>query len=130
MVFSNYRLCARALADEARARLGNNSAKEKETDKFFYYCLSRLAWEMNSSSEPKKSCMVHLVQDFSYSDTVLLRHGRISNYSSTFVTAYEFYSIMQKVADIFNDASMENYRAICDDTPGHASLILFLENLK
>lgn len=129
MIKKDYLDSSVILANCAKSRLNPSiTNEEKEIDNLYFYCLSRLAWDMNSSSEPKKSCMVDLVQYCSHGNNVTLFHGRISAYTSRFVTGSEFYSRIQKVADIFNDPSLPNYCAICGTTPGTAFLNVFLEN--
>lgn len=117
------------LSNSASIRLNENVVnEEKEIDRFFNYCMARLIWEIYCSSEPRESYYLKLEQCTSSKDCVVLKHGQISNYVSFSVTANKFYSVIEKVCDMFNDESMKHYRSICDTTPGHASIIIFLEN--
>lgn len=124
MIKKNYLDYSLILLNSAQLRLTPNiTNKEKEIDRLFSYCMSRLTWDIDSFSEPKKSCILDLKQSYPHRpDTVTLCHGRLSTYTSKFVENNEFYFIIQEVADIFNDVALPNYSALCSTIPERAYL--------
>lgn len=124
------------LKDKEKLRLDPNiSNEEKEVVNFYFYCLSRLMLDASVLVNDQYETYAVDLQQVSYAldSYVLLRMERTYynhfylEYRSQFVTPNEFYAVIQKVADIFNDPSLENYRAICDTTPGHAGLSVYFD---
>lgn len=130
MIKKDYLDYSQILVNSAKLRLDPSvTNEEKEVNRLFSYCMSRLTWDIDSFSEPKESCMLDLKQGYSNREnTVTLYHARLSTYTSKFVTGNEFYPIIQKVADIFNNPSLPNYRALCSIIPERAYLTVLFEN--
>ena len=105
MVNEKYLLVAKNLVDRNKNRLNaERSPKEQETDQLFYWIMSRLEWSVQGCWPGKTSHSVTLEVNCLYDDDrVLLRHGRVSEYLSEYVTGEEIYTVMKDVANIFNE---------------------------
>lgn len=129
MVNENYLLVAKSLVDRNENRLNTElSPREHEIDDLFFWLISRLEWSIRGCWPAQKSHIVKVTEDYCYDDNrVLLKHGRVSDYLSTYVSRNEFYYVMQEVADIFNkiNEQLESdyfFYADCSTTFWHAEL--------
>ena len=120
MVNENYLLVVKNLTDRNKNRLNTErSPKEQETDELFYWIMSRLEWCVQGCWPAKTSHSVKLKEGFvSNRNFVLLEHGKVSQYLSQYVTREEFYSVMQEVANVFNEIGKNdedgyNFYAVC-----------------
>lgn len=105
MVNEKYLLIAENLAERNMNRLDKErSPKEQEIDRLFYWIMSRLEWYVESCSPAQRFHAVTIKISYLYDDgEVLLEHGRVSDYLSEYVKGVEFYSVMNEVANIFNE---------------------------
>lgn len=105
MVNEKYLLIAENLAERNINRLNKErSLKEQEIDRLFYWIMSRLEWYVESCSPAQRSHTVTIKISYLYDDgDVLLEHCRVSDYLSEYVKGVEFYSVMNEVANIFNE---------------------------
>lgn len=129
MVNENYLLAVKNLTDRNKNRLNaERSPKEQETDELFYWIMSRLEWSIQGCWPAKTSHNVTVEEGFVSNDnSVLLEHGRVSQYLSQYVTREEFYSVMQEVANVFNEIGKSeeagyNFYAVCFTGNGRSSL--------
>ncbi len=110
MANANYLLVANNLVDRAKNRLNTKrDPKQQETDQLFYWILSRLEWKMEGYFPAKNSISVTIREEGYCGNAILLKHGNVANYASTYVNGEEFYSVMKEVAEIFNE--MSHFRA-------------------
>lgn len=105
MVNEKYLFVAENLAERNKNRLNTNrSPKEQETEELFYWIISRLEWSIRGCYPARESHSVTVKISHWYNDgSVLLEHGRVSDYLSEYVRGEEFYTVMNDVANIFNE---------------------------
>lgn len=133
MVNEKYLLVAKNLADRNKNRLNTErSLKEQEKDELFYWIIGRLEFSVQGCSPGKASHHITVKQvPFYDSNRVLLEHGRVSQYLSQYVTREEFYSVMQEVAETFNEIGKQekdgyDFYAVCITTDGKAELTVHM----
>ena len=133
MVNENYLIAAKSLADRNKNRLNTKrSPKEQERDELFFWMLSRLEWSVQGCWPAKEIHNVTVKQGYCCDDNrVLLTHGKVSEYLSQYVTRDEFYSVMQEVADIFNEIGKQEengyaFYAVCFTSNRNAELTVNL----
>lgn len=133
MVNENYLFAAKNLADRNKNRLDKERDPiEKEKEGLFYWIMSRLEWCVEGCWPAKESHSVTVKEGFCYanSNRVLLEHGRVSEYLSKDVTREEFYSVMEQVAEIFNEIGEQvegyHFNAKCFITAGNAELTVHM----
>ena len=133
MVSKKYLLAAKGLADRNKNRLNTKrSPKEQERDELFFWLISRLEWSVQNCWPAKKFHNVTVKEGYCHDkNRVLLEHGKVSQYISQYVTRDEFYSVMQEVADIFNQISKRedgenHFYAVCFPTDRNAELTVNL----
>lgn len=105
MVKEKYLLQAEILAERNKNRLDTNrSPKEKETEELFYWIISRLEWSVQGCWPGQRGHTI-TVQAYIYNPDggVLVEHGRVSKYLSQYVNNEEFFTVLNDIANIFNE---------------------------
>ena len=136
MVKKSYLLAAKKLTDMNRNRLNTKrSPKEQERDELFYWIMSRLESSVQGCWPAKTSNSVTVEEDIVPSDNhVLLKHGRVSHYFSRYCTGEEFYSVMQEVANVFNEIGKTkvdgcSFYAVCHIKKEQSSLTVVMTTI-
>lgn len=129
MVNENYLLVAESLVDRNKNRLNSTrSPRQQETDRLFYWIMRNIEVSVEGCWPAKKYHYVSVTKTRLYDDgSVLLSHERVSNYLSQYVKDKEFYSVMEDVANIFNEIGKfeENgYKYSANFYPKTCSLIV------
>lgn len=129
MVNENYLLVAENLVDRNKNRLNlTRSPRQQETDRLFYWIMRNLELCVEGCCPAKKYHYVSVTKTRSYDDgSVLLSHERVSNYLSQYVKEQEFYSVMEDVANIFNEigkSEEKGYKYSANFYPKTCSLIV------
>lgn len=102
--------------------------KEQEMDELFYWVMSAIEFSVHSCWPAKTSHSVTLREPwFSDDERVMLEYGDYPPYVSQYVTREEFYSVMQEVAEVFNEIGKNeedgyHFWANCYTGNGSASL--------
>lgn len=120
MVNYEYLFVAENLIERNKNRLNENrDPKTQEVDNLFYWIMSRLEWCVQGCWPAKKSHTVTVEISRTYDNgSVLLKHGRVSEYLSEYVKENEFHDVMEEVANIFNEIGKNKekgyeYDAVC-----------------
>ena len=100
---------AKNLARRNRNRLNlKRSPKQKETEKLFYWVLSKLEWDIQECW-PLRHCFIKIQEAYlPDSERILLKFGMTDLYQSQYVTREEFYEVMQEVVYILNEIGFDD----------------------
>lgn len=112
---TDYLVAAINLHERAKRRLKcSENPMQQEIEDLFYWILRQLEWTLNMKKDfSPKEIVLSLEKRYSKGKEVTLCHEAVEEYSSRYVQKEEFYTVMEKVAEIFN--GMEGkFSAVCN----------------